>query len=362
MYFKHFYIFLFFFFLHCTYLQAAYEITGKVKLSAEWQPQVFLSTINKLDDYYKANPNDIIQVAIIGEDGRFTLSGDNLPLEARYYRLYLIKEENSELNACLYVGNEDHNFLHLILDNNSQIEILSDTTSTAPFGAYTLKSDQINEQMRELSRLIYPSYYFHQIKFPTELQYAQEKLNRDLFTFADTCQNALVALAAIINTDFDQYFEVEETAYQTFGQKLQRDLKAHSYTKDYFRKLLYYKGTTPFILPNWMKGILTVLSLFIFAALLYIATLRKQISQLQKTVAQKVVPTIIAPVRPTFTNQEEKILLLIQAGKSNKEIAATLFIGLSTVKTHINKLYAKLGVKNRAEAKKVANTWFTEGV
>ena len=360
MYFKYLYSLLSFFFLYSTPLQAAYEITGKVKLSAEWQPQVFLSTINKLDDYYKANPNDIIQVGIIGEDGRFTLSGNNLPLEARYYRLYLIKEENSELNACLYVGNEDHNFLHLILDNNSQIEILSDTTSTAPFGAYTIQGDQANEQMRELSRLIYPSYYFHQIKFPTELQFSQEKLNRDLLTFADTCQNALVGLAAIINTDFDQYFELEEAAYQTFGQKLRRDLKAHSYTKDYFRKLLYYKGTAPSIIPIWIKGILAVLGCLLGAAVYCIYLLRQHIGELKESLHQQVIQS--KPVKPSFTNQEEKILLLIQAGKSNKEIAATLFIGLSTVKTHINKLYAKLGVKNRTEAKKLANTWFQEGV
>ena len=359
MNFKYLYTILVFLSICITHLQAAYKITGQVKLSSEWQPQVFLSTINKLDDYYKANPNDIIQVAFIGEDGRFTLSGDNLPPEARYYRLYLIKEENSELNACLYVGNEDHNFLHLILDNDSQIDILSDTTSTAPFGAYTLKGDQANKQMRELSRLIYPSYYFHQIKFPTELQYTQEKLNRDLLTFADTCQNTLVGLAAIINTDFDQYFELEESAYQAFGQRLQRTLKAHSYTKDYFRKLLYYKGTAPNTIPNWMKGILGILSFLLCAAVYHIYILRTHIGQLKDSLEQQAIASQL--VKPSFTNQEEKILLLIQAGKSNKEIAATLFIGLSTVKTHINKLYAKLGVKNRTEAKNLANTWFSEG-
>ena len=258
------------------------------------------------------------------------------------------------------MGNEDHNFLHLILDNNSEIEILSDMSSTAPFGAYTIKGNQANEQMLELSRLIYPSYYFHQIKFPTELQYSQEKLNRDLLTFADTCQNVLVGLAAIINTDFDQYFELEEAAYQAFGQKLQQDLKEHSYTKDYFRKLLYYKGTAPSIIPNWIKGILAILVCLLGAAVYHIYSLRKHIVELKKSLHQQVIQP--KPVKPSFTNQEEKILLLIQAGKSNKEIAATLFIGLSTVKTHINKLYAKLGVKNRTEAKNLANTLFPEGV
>ena len=40
-------------------------------------------------------------------------------------------------------------------------------------------------------------------------------------------------------------------------------------------------------------------------------------------------------------------------GKSNKDIAAENFVELSTVKTHINNIYAKLGVNSRREAIKV---------
>jgi ATP/maltotriose-dependent transcriptional regulator MalT len=38
------------------------------------------------------------------------------------------------------------------------------------------------------------------------------------------------------------------------------------------------------------------------------------------------------------------------AGMSNPQIAAELVIALSTVKTHVNRIYAKLGVRNRAQA------------
>lgn len=51
----------------------------------------------------------------------------------------------------------------------------------------------------------------------------------------------------------------------------------------------------------------------------------------------------------TLTNQEEKIAKLILENKLNKEIADELFISLSTVKTHIRNLYAKLNVANRHE-------------
>jgi len=51
-----------------------------------------------------------------------------------------------------------------------------------------------------------------------------------------------------------------------------------------------------------------------------------------------------------LTVKEQQILQLIIEGKSNKEIAAMNFVEVSTIKTHINNIYAKLGLKNRKEA------------
>jgi ATP/maltotriose-dependent transcriptional regulator MalT len=44
------------------------------------------------------------------------------------------------------------------------------------------------------------------------------------------------------------------------------------------------------------------------------------------------------------------VLALIAAGKSNVEIASSLFVSLSTVKTHINNLYRKLEARSRTQA------------
>ena len=342
---------LLFILIDCLTVRAAYTIKGTVNLSPDWQRQIFLATINKLDDYYKANPADIIQVAYIQEDGSFTMTGDNLPLEPRFYRLYLIKEENSEFDACLYVGGDDHNFIHLVMDNTTQLEITADANHTALFGNYSVLGDATNNLMQQLGRIIYPSYYFYQIKFPSELQFSQKKLNRDLFEFADTCQNTIVALAAIINTDIDQYFELETERYQHFSDRLQKDFSKHNYTKDYYRKLNYYKEIPTYnTIPTWMIGLVTILGLLLLALLWKIATLRKELAQVKLLLTNQATHT---PPAPSFTNQEEKILHLIRAGKSNKEIAEALFIELSTVKSHINKLYSKLGVTNRKEAKKV---------
>jgi two-component system, NarL family, nitrate/nitrite response regulator NarL len=53
---------------------------------------------------------------------------------------------------------------------------------------------------------------------------------------------------------------------------------------------------------------------------------------------------------PALTERESQILRLIAKGKSLPDIAAELFLGVTTVKTHVQHLYEKLGVSDRAAA------------
>ena len=57
---------------------------------------------------------------------------------------------------------------------------------------------------------------------------------------------------------------------------------------------------------------------------------------------------------PVLTPREQEILHLIAAGKSLPEIAKELYLGLTTVKTHVQHLYSKLGVSDRAAAVAIA--------
>jgi two-component system nitrate/nitrite response regulator NarL len=53
---------------------------------------------------------------------------------------------------------------------------------------------------------------------------------------------------------------------------------------------------------------------------------------------------------PVLTDREREILRLIAEGKSFPEIGSELFIGVTTVKTHVQHVYEKLGVSDRAAA------------
>ncbi|TYP87572.1 response regulator [Blastococcus xanthinilyticus] len=54
------------------------------------------------------------------------------------------------------------------------------------------------------------------------------------------------------------------------------------------------------------------------------------------------------PVAP-LTDREEDVLAAVARGRSNDEVARELHITLSTVKTHVASLMAKIGVRNRVE-------------
>jgi two-component system nitrate/nitrite response regulator NarL len=53
---------------------------------------------------------------------------------------------------------------------------------------------------------------------------------------------------------------------------------------------------------------------------------------------------------PALTDREREILRLIAGGRTSAEIAESLFIGVTTVKTHTQHVFEKLGVSDRAAA------------
>jgi len=55
-----------------------------------------------------------------------------------------------------------------------------------------------------------------------------------------------------------------------------------------------------------------------------------------------------------LTPREFDVLYLMAGGSSNQQISETLFLSISTVKTHISSTLRKLGATNRTTAIKVA--------
>ncbi len=60
------------------------------------------------------------------------------------------------------------------------------------------------------------------------------------------------------------------------------------------------------------------------------------------------------PLPAGLTTREAEVLTLLAAGLSNAEIAQRLFVSNATVKTHINRIFAKTGARDRAQAVRYA--------
>ena len=56
------------------------------------------------------------------------------------------------------------------------------------------------------------------------------------------------------------------------------------------------------------------------------------------------------PLPDGLTEREAEVLRLIAAGRSNAEIGKDLFVSEATVKTHVNRIFAKTGSRDRSQA------------
>ena len=94
-----------------------------------------------------------------------------------------------------------------------------------------------------------------------------------------------------------------------------------------------------------------------------LSRLRRHAAELAQTGGMPVMaPPVAAPVmagadRPSVDNsdspltaREREVIALVSAGSTNQEIATTLVISESTVKSHVKHILRKLGAANRAEA------------
>ena len=85
-------------------------------------------------------------------------------------------------------------------------------------------------------------------------------------------------------------------------------------------------------------------------------------TMLDPAVQRRLVDAVTAPAAPPspspgpaslpdgLTQREAEVLALIAAGLSNAEIATRIFVSEATVKTHINHIFAKAGLRDRAQA------------
>jgi DNA-binding NarL/FixJ family response regulator len=77
-------------------------------------------------------------------------------------------------------------------------------------------------------------------------------------------------------------------------------------------------------------------------------------SVLASEVATRLLRHIHTPTEATLSTREIEVLTLVARGSSNKEIARSLHISEATVKSHLIRIFGKLGVADRTAATTIA--------
>jgi two-component system, NarL family, response regulator len=81
----------------------------------------------------------------------------------------------------------------------------------------------------------------------------------------------------------------------------------------------------------------------------------RSIAEGQKQINREIASKLLERLsKPNLTERELDVITLLVRGRSNREIAIQLGITEGTVKVHLNNLYTKLGVRDRAGATSVA--------
>ncbi|MFO7251305.1 MAG: response regulator transcription factor [Actinomycetes bacterium] len=81
-----------------------------------------------------------------------------------------------------------------------------------------------------------------------------------------------------------------------------------------------------------------------------VAAARRGETVLSPSVATRLVSRMRAPAQETLTPRETEVLALVARGLTNAEIGRALFISETTVKTHLIRVFGKLGVSDRTAA------------
>ena len=111
---------------------------------------------------------------------------------------------------------------------------------------------------------------------------------------------------------------------------------------------------------EWLWSDKTYIAVILVLMLISIALIWIKIEKVKTDNLIKLIKTEIIANRTNTENQLDKLSAkqkqvfdLILIGKSNKEIMDELCIELSTLKTHINKIYKILGITSRQQIKKL---------
>lgn len=294
-------------------------IAGYISMDDSWAPTLYLSYIPTFEEMYAVSNEMIIAKTGIDSLGYFRFDIDFLPRGQNLYRLHLVKKGDTP--ASLIIGGKDENHLFLIADRFSAIRVNCPSTYP-PFKQVRFENSTENMAFQRVSDLVFVADSLAAESSASKRLLVEKQLLKDLHSVADTSANLLVSLYAIYKSNFESNYPSHAGFYRSYLRKWKG--QDNAYLEAFSKKMPREAGKPAHVLLIFLALIVVLISL-----VPVVRRFRKS-HGLEK-----------------LSIQERRIYELLQQGASNQEISNHFNIGLSTVKSHVSSIYAKLKVKSR---------------
>lgn len=330
--------------------EAQYSFSGYINPD-ESQNSVYLSIV---EDYRKMSgvySEQIITKTRADKTGFFEFKGDMLDLENRIYRIHIDRCSDLQQSANHFNGHcNDSEELLFIAKNTDTLklpfsfgnQVFCRVESNNPKANAFVKIDSLKNDMRfaygefrsEANRKLNNKKWFK------TLQYFGEALNEPI------AELYIYSYLSDRSSDLHNYY-VEDLKTNNYYDNLKARLESNypnaSYTTQYNNELeadrymlAAANGDASFNWSFYIYGILAISGL-LNVFLLYRSWKQKH--------------SLTENLKAKLSKQEHVVLDHILQDKTNKDIAKSLFLSVSTVKSHTNNIYKKLNVQSRDDAK-----------
>jgi len=327
-----------------------YEFVGLVDQD-KWQGALYLSLV---DDYRKlsgVHPEQVIHKVEPDASGYFVFQGNNLSNSNNVYRIHVDNCAEDDSLTTHYTGHCLNSKEILFVANNSDKIELPFSFDEEMFCRISSKNEKADAFIKMDSLKEQMAYGFGTFRSTANRELNAQKWFSAFQEFGIQLEEPLAELYAFAffsDRSSDLYTHYmkdlkENPYYDELLERLENTYPDHPFTHQYKNELKadrfvlsQSEGTSS--LWYFLIAIL-VTSVLVNGYFVYVRMQKKKNT---------------AP-RSQLTIQEQKIVDLILKDYTNKEIASTMFVSLSTVKTHINNIYRKLDVSSRDALKALFN-------
>ncbi|MCK8480782.1 helix-turn-helix domain-containing protein [Psychroserpens algicola] len=336
------------------FTNAQHQFKGHID-NERWQNEVYLSVIEDYRTLEGINDEQIISKTTTNSEGFFQFVGNQLEPEQKIYKLHVDNCTSYNQGSNHFEGHcEDSKDILFIAKSTDTItfplsfdaQMFCDIISNNPKTAAFIKIDSLKEEMK---------FAFSEFRSQANRQLNNKKWFKKLQDYGENLNEPLAELYIYTflsdrSHQFHNYYlkDLEDNSYyDELLERLQSNYPNSSYAKQYEAELTSDK----FIVSStdkhkdefwiYMLILLTLVSLLLNLWFLFSAMKRKK-KKHSNAIEQ-------------LTKQEQNVLDLLLTDNTNKAIAETLFVSVSTVKTHVNNIYKKLNVNSRDELKSLFN-------